>query len=71
MSEIQLTAMDTPLVPATDRLLSMREVRHALSISQPTLRRLIDAGHLAVITVGKRRKIKPETLQAFLHNQHG
>jgi excisionase family DNA binding protein len=48
------------------RLLEVSHVAHRLSVSEEFVRRLIRSGQLPAILVGKRWRIKPEDLQAYL-----
>lgn len=63
-----------PLAPALSvlglpRLLEVSHVAHRLSVSQDFVRRLIRDKKLAAIPIGRRWRIDPVDLQAFLDQQ--
>lgn len=48
------------------QLLTVTEVAETLSISEKTVRRLIDAGELPVIKLGRLVRIDPRDLDRFI-----
>ena len=47
-------------------LLSVRDVAARLAVSELTVRRLIEAGSLPAVRVGRQLRIDPDELEAFL-----
>jgi excisionase family DNA binding protein len=64
---IRLRTRSIPADPfATTRLLTATDVAGVLQVSVRTVRRLIAAGSLEAIQVGRSVRIAPEALQAML-----
>jgi excisionase family DNA binding protein len=52
------------------RLLTVSEAAACLSVSQKTIRRMIEAGNLAVIRLGRSVRIHPEVIEKIMrHNE--
>jgi excisionase family DNA binding protein len=49
-----------------DRLLTVEDVMATLRISRPTLYRLLKAGHLIPVRIGKRTLFDPTDIRAFV-----
>ena len=47
-------------------MLSVNEAARVLGVERSTLYRLLRAGELQAVRVGKRRKFRPEDLDAYL-----
>ena len=48
------------------KLLSVAEAAWRLSLSEKTIRRMIDAGNLAVIRIGRSIRINPEVIEKII-----
>jgi excisionase family DNA binding protein len=48
------------------RLLSVSEACHLLSVSRPTLYRLIGSGRIETVTIGTARRVKAESLDQLV-----
>lgn len=57
-----------PLHPPP-KLLEVAHVAHRLCVSQEFVRRLIRDGTLPAIRLGRRWRVEPEALQAFIDRQ--
>lgn len=53
-----------PQVPA-DQLLSIEDVARILNVSVPTVRRLVDAGRLPVMRIGRQLRFSPKDITAL------
>jgi excisionase family DNA binding protein len=62
MSHRDAISDDVPVRP----LLSLNEVARVLGINRSTMYSLLRTGELEAIRVGKRKKFRPEHLEAFL-----
>ncbi|MGA2958095.1 MAG: helix-turn-helix domain-containing protein [Thermodesulfobacteriota bacterium] len=51
------------------RLISIREVSELISISQPTINRMIEAKTIPSYKIGKRRLFDPEEIWAWVKKQ--
>lgn len=58
-----------PVDPLHPRLLEVAHVAHRLSSSQEYVRRLIRERKLAAIRLGRRWRVDPDDLQAFIDAQ--
>jgi excisionase family DNA binding protein len=58
---------DGRLVP----VLSVNEAAHVLGVQRSTLYRLLRNGELDFVRVGKRRKFRPEDIDAYLERSRG
>lgn len=60
-----------PLSPWLERgrLLTLEETAEILSVSKPTLYRILGANELPWVRVGSNRRIDPQDLQRFITNQ--
>jgi excisionase family DNA binding protein len=56
-------------LPTLDHLLEVPRVAHLLSVSEEYVRRLIRAKKIPVVRLGKRYRIKPTDLEAFIEAQ--
>jgi excisionase family DNA binding protein len=57
--------------PPAAPLLTFADVAEQLQVSLRTVRRLVDAGELAVIRIGRAVRIDPRDLERFLAGQRG
>jgi excisionase family DNA binding protein len=48
------------------RLLSLDDAAHALRVSRGTVKNIVRSGALASLTIGTRRLITPEALEAYI-----
>jgi excisionase family DNA binding protein len=55
----------------TSRLFTLKDVAERLSVSERTVRRLIDAGDLISIRVGHQRRVSEDDLALFLRRNRG
>lgn len=55
----------------TDRLLSVREAAGQLGVSERTVCRLLTAGELPRVKIGRRTLIAPQDVRAFVHRRRG
>jgi excisionase family DNA binding protein len=56
---------DTPTQPGGEALVSVTDAAHRLAVSPATVKRLIAAGGLPSLSVGRRRLVPLAALQAF------
>jgi excisionase family DNA binding protein len=52
-------------------LLNVRSVADRLSVSEKTVRRLIESGRLPAVRVGGQVRIDPDELEAWLYGSEG
>ena len=51
-----------------DRLLKIADVAKRLAVSVTTVRRLIAAGKLQTVRIGRALRIRPDDLEAYIEN---
>ena len=49
-----------------DQLLTLQQVADRLQVSMSTVRRLVDAGKLKAIRIGRNLRVRPEDLAAYI-----
>jgi len=49
-----------------DQLLTLRQVADRLQVSMSTVRRLVDAGELRTVRIGRNLRVRPEDLKAYI-----
>lgn len=49
-----------------DQLLTLQQVADRLQVSISTVRRLIDAGELRTVRIGRNLRVRPEDLRAYI-----
>jgi excisionase family DNA binding protein len=57
--------------PTLPRLLTVDQVAEILQACTRTVRRHIDSGELEVVRIGRLVRIRPEAVEAFLHQMTG
>lgn len=53
----------------TDQLLTLRQVADRLQVSMSTVRRLVDAGKLKTVRIGRSHRVRPEDLDTYIEGQ--
>lgn len=66
---MSIDSSPVPAVPTLQPLLEVAHVAHRLSASPEFVRRLLRDGKIAGIRFGKRWRIEPRDLQAFIERQ--
>ena len=61
---------EVPNEPLPDRLYTLEEVAHRLSVSTKSVRRWIDANELRVYRLGRQLRICEDDLRSFLSARH-
>lgn len=49
-----------------DQLLTLQQVADRLQVSMSTVRRLVDAGKLKAIRIGRNLRVRPEDIAAYI-----
>ena len=49
-----------------DQLLTLQQVAERLQVSMSTVRRLVDAGKLRSVRIGRNLRVRPEDLAAYI-----
>lgn len=49
-----------------DQLLTLQQVADRLQVSMSTVRRLVDAGKLKAVRIGRNLRVRPEDLAAYI-----
>lgn len=49
-----------------DQLLTLQQVADRLQVSISTVRRLVDAGELRTVRIGRNLRVRPEDLAAYI-----
>jgi len=49
-----------------DQLLTLQQVADRLQVSISTVRRLVDAGELRAVRIGRNLRVRPEDLAAYI-----
>ena len=52
-----------------DQLLTLQQVADRLQVSMSTVRRLIDAGKLKTVRIGRNLRVRPEDLKVYIDTQ--
>lgn len=61
--------MAAELLAAPPKLLEVAHVAHRLGVSQEFVRRLLREGKLPAVRLGRRWRIDPDVLEAFINSQ--
>lgn len=51
---------------SNDQLLTLQQVADRLQVSMSTVRRLLDAGKLRSVRIGRNLRVRPEDLAAYI-----
>lgn len=51
-----------------DQLLTLQQVADRLQVSMSTVRRLVDAGKLKTVRIGRNLRVRPEDLAAYIED---
>jgi excisionase family DNA binding protein len=51
---------------SNDQLLTLQQVAERLQVSMSTVRRLVDAGKLRSVRIGRNLRVRPEDLAAYI-----
>lgn len=49
-----------------DQLLTLQQVADRLQVSMPTVRRLVGAGKLKAVRIGRNLRVRPEDLSKYI-----
>ena len=49
-----------------DKLLTLQQVADRLQVSMSTVRRLIDAGKLKTVRIGRNLRVRPDDLKTYI-----
>jgi len=49
-----------------DQLLTLQQVADRLQVSMSTVRRLVDAGDLKIVRIGRNLRVRPDDLRAYI-----
>ncbi len=63
--------MTIPMTEGIEKLLTVEDVMGVLRISRPTLYRLLKAGRLEPVRIGKRTLFDPGDIRAFIDGSKG
>ena len=63
--------MNTPIASSDRLAYNIKEAAHALSLGRSTIYKLINTGELPSATIGTRRLIFSEDLEAFIQRHRG